>query len=79
MYVCTLAISHGMHHSFVPCVSGLELLVSLGLLCDSRTQQWGATRFISKEFREQGMRRRNRKKKNMCLLRQYNRGFQLTS
>jgi hypothetical protein len=28
--------------------------VSLGLLCDSRTQDWGATEFISKEIRGQG-------------------------
>jgi hypothetical protein len=46
--------------------------VSLGLLCDSRTQEWGTTRFISNEIKEQGMRRKNRKKKDMCLLRQYN-------
>jgi hypothetical protein len=29
-------------------------IVSLGLLCDSRTQDWEATRFISKEIRGQG-------------------------
>jgi hypothetical protein len=28
--------------------------VSLGLLCDSRTQDGGATKFISKEIRGQG-------------------------
>jgi hypothetical protein len=28
--------------------------VILGLLCDSRTQDWGAKRFISKEIRGQG-------------------------
>jgi hypothetical protein len=28
--------------------------VILGLLCDSRTQDWGTTNFISKEIRGQG-------------------------
>jgi hypothetical protein len=28
--------------------------VSLGLLSDNRTQDWGATRFISEEIRGQG-------------------------
>jgi hypothetical protein len=51
---------------------GFPLGVSLGLLCDSRTQDWGTTRFISKEIREQKMRRRNRKKKDVCIIRQYN-------
>jgi hypothetical protein len=27
--------------------------VSLGLLCDSRKQEWGKTRFISREIKEQ--------------------------
>jgi hypothetical protein len=29
-------------------------IVSLGLLRDSRTQGWGAIKFISREIREQG-------------------------
>jgi hypothetical protein len=29
------------------------MIVSLGLLCDFRTQEWGTTRFISREIREQ--------------------------
>jgi TolB-like protein len=36
--------------------------VSLGLLCDSSTQDWGATRFISKEIRGQGGRVRIERK-----------------
>ena len=28
--------------------------MSLGLLCDNRKQDWGATRFISKEIRGKG-------------------------
>jgi hypothetical protein len=28
--------------------------VSLGLLCDNRAQDWGATRFISEEMRGHG-------------------------
>jgi hypothetical protein len=29
-------------------------IVSLGLLCDNRAQDWGTTRFISEEIRGQG-------------------------
>jgi hypothetical protein len=44
--------------------------VSLGLLCDNRTQGWGTKKYISDEIREQGVRWRNRKKKDICFLRQ---------
>jgi hypothetical protein len=33
---------------------GICCVVSLGLLCDSRTQDWGAIRFISEEIKGQG-------------------------
>jgi hypothetical protein len=41
--------------------------VSLGLLCDSRTQDWGAIRFISEEMRGTRMRRKNRKNISICV------------
>jgi hypothetical protein len=49
--------THGVDFSktFAPTgqLNFLHSLVSLGLLSDSRTQEWGTTRFISREIREQ--------------------------
>jgi hypothetical protein len=45
--------------------------VSLGLLCESRTQVWGTTKYISGEIGEQGWGGRREWRMIMCLLRQY--------
>ena len=41
--------------------------MSLGLLCYSRTQDWGATKFNFKRNKGTRKRRRNRKKINVCV------------
>jgi hypothetical protein len=45
----------------------LAYSVSLGLLCDSRTQDWGTTKFYFKRIKGTRKGRKNRKKIDICV------------